>query len=45
MNMKHRTLINRITAVIFGLVMISAGVVGVFAEEEPVVTETSPYLM
>ena len=39
MNMKHRTLINRITAVIFGLVMISAGVVGVFAEEEPVVTE------
>ena len=29
MNMKHRTLINRITAVIFGLIMISAGIVGV----------------
>ena len=39
MNMKHRTLINRITAVVFGLLMLAAGMTGVFAENDPVVTE------
>ena len=38
--MKHRTLINRITAVVFGLLMIAAGAFGAFAEVEvPNVTE------
>ena len=38
--MKHRTLINHITALLFGLLILAVGAAGVFAEtEEPVVTD------